>query len=688
MKILMVDDNREDRKILRHYIERFGHTAVEAENGEAGLKMAAEFLPDLIISDALMPVMDGFQFLRQIKKDPLLKNIPFVFYSAVYQGEKDIELAMNIGAEAYIIKPKEPEEFWEELNRVMKKDFSAKTDPEADIGEETYLRRYSHVVVSKLEDKVKELEALILERTQMAKALEKEKEKAQKYFDIVGVVLLVLGPDQVVLQINRKGCELLGREKEWIIGRNWKEFLPIAHHKRWQKRMDALIKGVTDKVENVRIPVLDDTGAEKLIHWNHCILKDETGRSIATVSSGEDITERTQARKDRKTIEKRLQAAHKMESLGTLAGGIAHDFNNILSAIIGYTELAKMKLENNIDVASALDEVLRAGNRARNLVRQILAFSRQTDIVLGPVHMRSIVDEVLQLIRASFPSTITIQSHIKSDARVMGDATSLHQVILNLCTNAGHAMKQSGGVLSVSLKNVRVDTELTEYYPDIKPGSYVKLSVCDTGHGMSEDVIKRIFDPFYTTKEKGEGTGMGLSVVHGIVKSLDGAVDAYSELDKGSTFNVYLPLCERRQKPEQRPVMDEKGGTERILFIDDDLALASMGKTLLEGLGYSVEAFTDGEEALAYLKEHAWEFDIIISDMTMPGIDGEDLAERCRSIRPDIPIVIATGFSVDISRERAGSTGVNTYIMKPILKYELARTIRRILDMAEHPLIG
>lgn len=662
----MVDDSKEDRKILRHYIEQFGHVAIEAENGKTGLEMASLHKPDLIISDALMPVMDGFQFLRQIKKDKNLKAIPFVFYSAVYQGEKDVELAMSVGAEAYIIKPKEPDEFWKEVNTVLKQDFSKKRPPAIPVKEEDYLRNYSHVVVSKLEEKVRELA--------------NEKERAQKYFDIAGVMLLVLSPDFTVLQINAKGCEVLGCDKQDIIGKNWTGFLSPIHLKRWKKQFEELIQGDVGRIEGIKLPVLAPSKEEKLISWNHCVLKDDSNMPLVTVSSGEDITEQTKIRKERKLLEKRLQTAQKMESLGTLAGGIAHDFNNILSAIIGYVELAKMRFPEEEDVAHDLDEVLKASGRAKELVKQILTFSRQSEMEFKPIQVSTIVNEALKLIRVSFPSTIEIKCDITTDALVVGDATSIHQILMNLCTNASHAMQPEGGLLSVSLKNIQVDREFTGYYPDVKPGHNIHLSVSDTGHGMSSRVIQRIFEPFFTTKRKGEGTGMGLSVVHGIVKSFGGSIDVYSEPGKGSVFNIYFPAIERRVHPEKRIEKNISGGTERIFYVDDEPVLVKMGEQLLKSFGYRVLSHTNVLEALSFFREHRDDFDLIITDMTMPYMNGEQFARECIAIRNDIPVILTTGFSTDISKEATNASGIKACVMKPILKFELAQAIRSVLD--------
>lgn len=683
MKILIVEDNVEDRKVLQHYIEHFGHEVIEAENGKAGFAKALDHQPDLIISDALMPVMDGFQFLRQVKQHGRLRLTPFVFYSSVYQGDKDMELAMSIGADAFIIKPKEPDEFWKELSPVLQKGRTIRI-PDASLVEEEYLKNYSNVVVNKLEEKVAELEAVIKQRTQMAKDLRVEKDKAQKYFDIAGVMLLVLDLNQTVVQINVKGCNLLGLEKEAVVGRKWCDFLPQKYRGRFEKQFLSLIQGDRPRIENDRMPVCTSNSSEKLISWHHCVLRDENGIPMATVSSGEDITERTMIKKDKKRIEKQLQRAQKMEALGTLAGGIAHDFNNILSAIIGYVELTKMKLPEAAAVQADLEQVLKAGERAKDLVGQILSFSRQGDMEIKPILVGVIVKEVLKLIRASFPATIEVRADISSTALIMGDPTSVHQIMMNLCTNAGHAMQRDGGILTLCLRDLVIDAAFVQHHPEVREGLYVCLTVSDTGYGMKPRVMQRIFDPFFTTKKKDDGTGMGLSVVHGIVKEYGGTIDVFSEPGKGSVFNVYLPAIEHHYESGVKAPKHIIGGNERILYVEDEAALAKMGQQLLESLGYRVVSYTSSIEALEYFNDHFHDIDLVITDMTMPHVTGEKIIQKCIAIQPDIPIILTTGFSAEISEEKAKALGAKAFVMKPILKYELARTIRDVLSTISH----
>lgn len=385
---------------------------------------------------------------------------------------------------------------------------------------------------------------------------------------------------------------------------------------------------------------------------------------------------------DRKLLESRLRQSQKMEAIGTLAGGIAHDFNNILAAIIGFTEMTKGRLQQR-ELQHYLEQVLKASDRARNLVGQILAFSRQVDKEIKPVDISLLVKEALKLLRATLPSTIEIRPRMTRElGAVLADPTQLHQVIMNLCTNAAHAMRERGGVLEVGLTMVEVTLETTLVHQGLRPGLYVKLTVTDTGTGIEPRIIDRIFDPFFSTKGRGEGTGLGLSVVYGIVKEYGGTVTVQSEPGTGSTFSVYLPQIEHGEKSPEETFDNIPGGNERVFFVDDEDILAEMGREMLAGLGYEVVAATSGTEALELFRTQPDRFDLVITDMTMPGITGKDLARELLQIRPDLPIILCTGFSEIISEEEAKALGIKEFLMKPLSLRAIATAMRNVLESA------
>ncbi len=383
-------------------------------------------------------------------------------------------------------------------------------------------------------------------------------------------------------------------------------------------------------------------------------------------------------------VEKRtaeLQQAQKLEAIGTLAGGIAHDFNNILSTILGYTEMARSNLPADSQPAKDLEKVIRAGNRAAELVKQILTFSRQGQQELTSVRIQSITKETLKLLHATIPSTIEIRQSIDSNcAPILADPTCIHQILLNLCTNAKHAMLEKGGILSVSLSQIEVsEAELYEG-TRLKDGTYLNLRVGDTGYGMDSNTMAKIFDPFFTTKAIGEGTGLGLAVVHGIVTNLGGQVTVSSEPGKGSEFQLYFPVADMEETVKQEPSSSVLGGNERILVVEDEVELAEMLQRMLTGLGYDAISFTDSVEALQEFTENAEAYDMVITDMTMPSINGAELARKMFTMNPAIPIILCTGFSEIIDEEKAKAMGIREYIMKPVRKSELAKIMRTVLE--------
>ncbi len=404
--------------------------------------------------------------------------------------------------------------------------------------------------------------------------------------------------------------------------------------------------------------------------------------ALTGVLVSRDITARKLAEESLRKIEERLQQSYKMEAIGTLAGGIAHDFNNILSAVLGYAELAKMDLDDREQLEQRLDEILNAGIRARNLVKQILTFSRQAGIKREPMQVAPLIKEALKFLRASLPVSIEIRQEFPvSDSTVVADPTQIHQIIMNLCTNAAYAMKEKGGVLDVCLVEVELTDEADLALKQLKRGRYLKLEVADTGSGIPGEIINRIFDPFFTTKERGEGTGMGLSAVHGIVKDMGGAISVYSKPGEGSTFHVFFRKFEKGQAIQADPThFTPKTGSGKILFVDDEKDIIATGRGVLESLGYQVAATTSPHEALRLFEKDHDIFDIVLTDLTMPGMTGLELSEKLLKIKPDIPIVLCTGFSLGLTTERIRKIGIKQLVMKPMISAELADAIYSALN--------
>jgi signal transduction histidine kinase/ActR/RegA family two-component response regulator len=414
---------------------------------------------------------------------------------------------------------------------------------------------------------------------------------------------------------------------------------------------------------------------------------DDDGQFAGSFCMFTDITERKREEKERKQLQAQLQQALKMEAIGTLAGGIAHDFNNILSAILGYAEMARDKVPEDSPATRDLNKVLTAGARAAALVEQILAFSRQAIAERIPLQPDHSIKEAIKLLRPSLPSTIAIDQRIDlSTAPILADPTQIHQILINLCTNALHAMESNGGTLTLTLQNCYLSHKDLRAQPEVAPGSFVMLSVSDTGTGIAAEIQQRIFEPYFTTKSPGKGTGMGLAIIHGIVTSYGGFITCASEPGQGTTFRVFFPASEAEK--EETTVKPSgtvpQGRRERILYVDDEAALVELGTTMLQRLGYEVTARSCSLEALQIFHDQPEHFDVVITDQTMPMMTGADLARRILQVRPEIPIILCTGYSNLVDAEQAKSWGISAFAMKPMTRQHMAVLLRTVLDNKEY----
>lgn len=468
---------------------------------------------------------------------------------------------------------------------------------------------------------------------------------------------------------------LLGYTPEEIIGKTPFDLMPASARKKVAEDFYVL-KAAQRPFANLENLNQHKDGSLVILETSGVPVLDKGGRFQGYRGIDRDITER-------KKIEAQLQQAQKLEALGTLAGGIAHDFNNLLTPIIGYSDMLRTRFADGSSEAESLGEVMNAANRAKDLVNQILTISRQTEHELIPVKIRLIVKEVLKLLRSTIPKSIEIKENINESGSVLADPTQIHQIVMNLGTNAYHAMRQDGGVLSVSLSSVDISREDQKVGSlDLIPGAYLQLVISDTGCGMDQATVKRIFEPYFTTKKIGEGTGLGLAVVHGIVKSHKGHISVYSEAGVGTSFNIYLPCFETTDAAKKEAMVSQQipGGQEHILLVDDEEAIVHMETRLLQGLGYQVTATTSSTGLRDIFLDNPDDFDLLITDMAMPDMNGADLAKDLLSIRPDLPIILCTGFSDSINEKIAKSIGIKSFLMKPIIVSDLATKVRKVLD--------
>jgi PAS domain S-box-containing protein len=512
----------------------------------------------------------------------------------------------------------------------------------------------------------------ISERKQAEEALRESEAKFKSLFDLSPqAIALAEAKSGRLIDVNHKFCELTQYAKEEILGLNTTEIGLYREADRSRFLKELQLSGEVNGLE-VNFKAKDNFVLNALMFARIIQIAGES--FVLTIFH--NVTEL-------KLLEAQLQHAHKMESIGTLAGGIAHEFNNILGIIIGNAELAMDDVSGGNPAYFNLEGIMTASFRAKDIVRQLLSFARKTKPEKKPVNIVPIIQESLRLLRSSIPKSIEIRQNIPEYVNaILADPMQLNQILINLCTNAEHAMPD-GGIIDVSLKNMKFNEDTIAQHPNLNPGPYVSLTVSDTGHGMPPEEMDRIFDPYFTTKEVGKGAGMGLAVVHGIVMNHEGTIFVYSELEKGTTFNIFFPVTQREPISEIPMDEDLPTGKERILFIDDEKSLGYVGQNRLERLGYQVETKTSPVEAMKLFRANPDQFDLVITDMTMPRMTGDRLVEEILKIRPDLPTIICTGFSKKIDEEKAKGMGIRQYIEKPLNRSDLAKLVRRALDNTE-----
>jgi PAS domain S-box-containing protein len=518
----------------------------------------------------------------------------------------------------------------------------------------------------------------ISERKRIEEELQNSEDKFNRAFHSSPVLTAISTiEDGRFLDVNETFLRTLLFSREEVINKTFLELGIFANP--LQRQVIRKMAGKEGYVRNIDVQVVAKDGhiIDALFSVEPLTINNEQCWLAVLV----DVTEQKKKEEENLRLERQLRQAQKMEAIGTLAGGIAHDFNNILGAISGFTELTLEHVPANSKAKKNLKRILASSQRAVDLVSQILAFSRQTEKELRPLRLSPIIKDVLKLVRPTTPTTIEIRQDIRAEPDLaMADATYIHQMILNLCMNANHAMQKKGGVLSVGLTNESIVLGDMNH-PGLKPGPHLKLTVSDTGEGIEPGIIDKIFDPFFTTKKQGEGTGLGLAVVHGIVKSLGGEIKVDSRLGQGTSFQVWLPMLldslpENFSEREDTVIVR---GSGRILLVDDEEALVEMAKDMLESLGYEITATKSSIDALEIFRANPDQFDLVITDQTMPAMTGMALAQEIMKIRPDTPIILCTGFSSTVDAEKARKVGIREFVFKPIIKKKIADSILHIL---------
>jgi signal transduction histidine kinase/DNA-binding response OmpR family regulator len=660
--ILTIDDEVNIRTSFRNYLEDYEFCVVEAENGRRGLELFRSAKPNLVLVDLRMPEVDGLEVLEKIQRES--PDTPTIVISGT--GEiKDVVEALRNGAWDYLLKPIEDlSVLHHAVTRALERAHLIRENA-------THQQRLEQLVEARTQQLKQAHEAL----RQSHQDLKQSEAKYRLLFETMRHGFAFHEPiydenhqliDCRFVETNPAQEAIFKQSSDQIVNRRLCQLLPDSGRTWIESCRESMQAGKANRTE-MYIPEIEK-------HLDILFFDPGSGHLVTLMA---DIT-------DRKRLETQLMQAQKMEAIGTLAGGIAHDFNNILGGIIGYAELAKMQLDDNAEAAHKIDQVLNSGARAKDLVQRILSFSREQAIERRPIQARQIVDEVLKFIRAALPTTIEIRKEIcTQNDIVLADPTQLHQILMNLCANAQHAMREKGGSLTVALDSEALNAEaIAARHLRLTPGDYLKITVADTGIGIPAKWIGQIFDPYFTTKKRGEGTGLGLAVVMGIATAHGGTAKVISEAGKGTCFEIYLPLTQMlstddRPKPSQRSA---GRGKERVLFVDDEEILVEIGSEMLRTLGYTVTAKTDALEAWACFEQTPDAFDLLVTDLTMPGLTGDKLAEKVVSLRPGFPVIITTGNSAEMSAIIAKSKNIRGYIPKPMVLGELAHSVRQALE--------
>lgn len=670
MQVLIVDDSANDRTILRHHLEKRGCQVLEAADGEEGLKMAGIHRPALIISDAMMPKLDGFNFLHRLRKIPALRAIPFVFCSAVYTGSKDEALARSLGAEAFLLKPVEPERLWNELYAILARADGGRRPAPAELPaeEEEYLKRYGDIVAAKLEEKVAELE----------RSEERYRRLLAAVTDYIYTVQVEDG--RALATAHGPGCLAVtgyGPEEFTADPELWQQLVVEEDRPAVAHQAVQVLAGETFLAVEHRIAHKD--GRVRWIRNTPVPRYDPEGRLVAYDGLVADIT-------DLKKLEEKLRHAQKMEAVGQLAGGIAHDFNNILTAIIGYGSLITMRLKDDDPLRHNVEQILAAAERAATLTQGLLVFSRKQAINTRPVDLNAIVRSVEKLLTRLISEDIELQTRLAgTELIILADTGQVDQVLINLVTNARDSMPDGGG-LTIETERVEMDREFTKAHGYGCPGSYAQLSVTDSGVGMDEQTLQRVFEPFFTTKQAGKGTGLGLSIVYGIVKQHGGYITVYSEPHKGTAFKIYLPLVKAAAAEAETVVTAlPAGGHQTILVADDDTEVRNITRSLLEECGYAVVEAADGEEAVSRFRQHQDRVELLILDVVMPRKSGKEALDEIRKIKPEVKALFFSGYTADVIRRKGiGEEGL-TLLAKPVAPRQLLLKVRELLEPGAKP---
>ncbi len=668
MKILIVEDDDNSRVFLERSLRAQKYDVQSAANGRVALGITYQWRPDLIISDILMPEMDGFELCRRIKTDKQLRNIPFIFYTATYVDQKDEKLAMSLGASRFLIKPMEPADFFRIIAEVIggyeRNSLPVPDRPLAEMKD--VCEMYVEALGRKLDKKVRDLDR---ER----KALLESEGRFRALIESTSDWIWEVDRNGVYTYCSPKVKDILGYEPEEVVGKTPFDFMSPEEAKRLTREFKSIAESKKPFAtwENAN---LHKDGRKVILETSGVPFFDSSGNLEGYRGIDRDITAH-------KKLEEQLLQAQKMEAIGLFAGGIAHDFNNMLTAIMGYGEFLKMDLDKDSPSQRYVDMILSSAAKSANLTQQILAFSRKQIISPKPADLNEMIKGIEKLLRRLIREDIEISINIADrNLTVLVDPGQLEQVLMNLCTNARDAMPD-GGTIFISTGTDFLDMGNIRTYDLENAGMYALITVTDTGDGMDEKTRQRIFEPFFTTKVMGKGTGLGLATAYGIIKQHNGHINVYSEPGKGTTFKIYLPLLDfPLERGESKEVVPPERGSETILIAEDNDDVRTLTKQVLLKYGYQVIEAVDGEDAVNQLRKYKDTIQLVLIDVIMPRKSGKEADDEIREIKPDVKVIFTSGYTADIIHKKGVLEEGVDFISKPLTPNELLRKIRETLD--------
>ncbi len=681
-RVLIVDDGEVNLHYLRAVLEGNAYIVDAARNGAEALDLARRTRPDLVISDLLMPVMDGYTLLRQWKEDGDLREVPFLVYTATYTEPEDERLALELGADAFLVKPTEPEELLAKIREVRDRGAVAVPSMERNSGspEEGVLEAYNQVLVRKLEQKMRQLEesnaALQKEIGERTRAKE-ELERSSALLRIAGQAARLGGwalrIEDGTLTWSEEACAIydLGRGDAPTLEEAVHYCIP-EYREKFQEEFEACVRA--GEPFDYEFEIVTAMGRRRWVRAIGEAARDSAGSVVRIQGALQDVS-------DRRNLEETLLRATRMESIGLLAGGMAHDLSNVLTPILLSIHPLKEQVEDEM-LQESLATIESCALRGAEMVKHVMSFARGIDETQARVDLIEILGDLGRVVYDTFPDSVRFRTRISGDLwDLMGDSTQLHQVLMNLFVNARDAMPD-GGLLTVIAENIEVDDHYAATSGDAVPGPYVRVSVVDTGVGMSPEVLSRIFDPLFTTKPPGRGTGLGLSTVAVIVHNHLGFINVYSEEGEGTTFRLHFPASGEveRANPLESPPEEWKGNDELLLVVDDEAAVRSLTQQTLEAFGYRVVIARDGVDALRAFESRADDIDLVFTDTTMPNMDGPAMIKELLRLDPEVRIIVASGLGADGGEGRAAEAGAKYFVPKPYTADVLLAAIRRALS--------